>query len=272
MTLETIEAPATNSNGQPPLLFVHGAWHGAWCWQRWMPYFADLGYDCWALSLRGHGESPDDRMGLRGPTLQDYVADVASVAATLPAPPIILGHSMGGAVTQLYLAKSDDDHPVAGAVLLASVPPRGAIGVTLKLLRTEPGVMARVMAGRNMEILVSDKDRANELFLSATADEETRSLLNSELGPESYRAFVDMLALQLPKPAKARKRPVMVLGAADDSIFTPKEIASTASGYDTEPVMISDLAHDVMLDTRWETAAAAVADWLGELPQSVDPR
>lgn len=264
MNLEIIETRATKSNGGPPLLFVHGAWHGAWCWQRWMPYFADLGYDCWALSLRGHGESPEQKMGLRGSSLSDYVADVASVAKTLPSPPIVLGHSMGGAVTQLYLAESNNDHPIAGAVLLASVPPRGAIGVTLTLLRTEPAVMARVMGGRNMEILVSDPERANHLFLSPEVDESTRTLLNENLGPESYRAFMDMLALKRPRPAKARDRPVMVLGAADDKIFSASDVAATAAGHNTEPVMIEDLAHDVMLDTRWEVAASAVATWLAE--------
>ena len=29
--------------GRPPVLFVHGAWHGAWCWRPLMEHFAAAG-------------------------------------------------------------------------------------------------------------------------------------------------------------------------------------------------------------------------------------
>ena len=39
-----------------PVLFVHGAWHGAWCGdEHFLDFFADKGYRAVALSLRGHG-------------------------------------------------------------------------------------------------------------------------------------------------------------------------------------------------------------------------
>lgn len=39
---------------RPPLVFVHGSYHGAWCWrENFMPYFSAAGYDCYAISLRG---------------------------------------------------------------------------------------------------------------------------------------------------------------------------------------------------------------------------
>ncbi|MEI6778584.1 MAG: hypothetical protein WCK70_16925 [Chloroflexales bacterium] len=41
-----------------PLLFVHGAWHGAWCWELFLPYFAGLGY-----TLGGHGWTRRSRGG-----------------------------------------------------------------------------------------------------------------------------------------------------------------------------------------------------------------
>eukprot|EP00955_Chlamydomonas_euryale_P040753 351801-Chlamydomonas_euryale.AAC.16 len=45
-------------NGRPPLLFLHGSYHGAWCWQEnFLPFFADVGYNAYALSFRGQGES-----------------------------------------------------------------------------------------------------------------------------------------------------------------------------------------------------------------------
>ena len=40
------------------ILFVHGICVGAWVWEdHFLPYFANEGYNSWALSLRGHGLS-----------------------------------------------------------------------------------------------------------------------------------------------------------------------------------------------------------------------
>ncbi|MCW3478300.1 alpha/beta hydrolase [Neisseriaceae bacterium JH1-16] len=59
-----------------PLLFVHGAFCGAWYWQvNLMPWLAERGIDCWALSLGSHGGSADHE-GRNTLGTDDYVADV----------------------------------------------------------------------------------------------------------------------------------------------------------------------------------------------------
>lgn len=41
-------------NHYPPLVFIHGSFHAAWCWaEHWLPFFSNHGYDCYALSLLG---------------------------------------------------------------------------------------------------------------------------------------------------------------------------------------------------------------------------
>jgi len=70
----------------PPLLFVHGAWHGAWCWEEhFLRYFGDRGWSVKAIDVRGHGSAPG-RERLRWTRIAEYVADVAEAAAALPEP------------------------------------------------------------------------------------------------------------------------------------------------------------------------------------------
>ena len=58
MNLELIKSEPVSAAHPTPILFVHGMWHGAWCWaEHFLPYFAQHGYDSYALSLRGHGAS-----------------------------------------------------------------------------------------------------------------------------------------------------------------------------------------------------------------------
>lgn len=43
--LEVIDKGTCSASRPIPLLFVHGAWHAAWCWdERFLDYFADVGY------------------------------------------------------------------------------------------------------------------------------------------------------------------------------------------------------------------------------------
>jgi pimeloyl-ACP methyl ester carboxylesterase len=64
-----------------PLLFVHGAYAAAWCWEEhFLQFFADAGYAAYAVSLSGHGGSPG-RKQLDSFSILDYARDVASIVA-----------------------------------------------------------------------------------------------------------------------------------------------------------------------------------------------
>jgi pimeloyl-ACP methyl ester carboxylesterase len=133
MQLEVISLRPEGSPHPTPLLFVHGAWHAAWCWELFLPYFAQHGYAVHALSLRGHGQS-DGAAGLRWYSVSDYIADIVQVVQTLPAPPVLIGHSLGGYTVQKYLQRYD----APAAVLLASVPVAGILGFALRYARRHP--------------------------------------------------------------------------------------------------------------------------------------
>ena len=84
LSLEVLHAgPATPSNA-PPLLFVHGAFCGAWIWQEhFLDWFAARGYDAYAVSLRGHGNS-GSLNDLQRAGMNDFVEDVSHVLTGLP--------------------------------------------------------------------------------------------------------------------------------------------------------------------------------------------
>jgi pimeloyl-ACP methyl ester carboxylesterase len=74
------------------VLLVHGAWHGAWCFDHVARLLADAGVRVTALDLPGHGDDT-------GP-FTDLYGDGARVTAALDraADVVLLGHSYGGAV------------------------------------------------------------------------------------------------------------------------------------------------------------------------------
>lgn len=87
---------------KPPILLLHGAWLSAWSWRDWMTVFHALGYTVIAPSFRAHGNSSQS-VPLRWTRLANYVQVAISVARQLHSPPIVIAHSMDGAVAQRML-------------------------------------------------------------------------------------------------------------------------------------------------------------------------
>jgi len=140
--LEVIDRGAASESHPVPLLFVHGAWHAAWCWdEHFLGYFADHGYRALAVSLRGHGGSPTDKR-LRDLSFADFVTDVTAAADALPTRPVIVGHSMGGVLVQRYLELRD----APAGVLMASMPPQGYLRSGLRWIKRHPWHFAKLTA------------------------------------------------------------------------------------------------------------------------------
>jgi alpha-beta hydrolase superfamily lysophospholipase len=82
-----------------------------------------------------------------------------------------------------------------------------------------------------------------------------------QMEEDSYMAFLDMAALDLPKPAKV-KSPVCVLGAELDNMLKPSEIEATANAYNTQAQIIAGVAHNSMLERNWQAVAERILVWL----------
>jgi len=75
--LEFVESVLPRT-ARTPILFIHGAFGGAWIWtELFMPHAAKRGRPSAALSVRGHGRS-EGRDLLRAATLTEYGPGCAS--------------------------------------------------------------------------------------------------------------------------------------------------------------------------------------------------
>ena len=257
--LEVIDRAPQHESGKAPLLFVHGAWHGAWCWdEHFLDFFAARGYRSLALSLRGHGNSAAPKFR-RLCSIQDFVADIASVAQGLPGPPIVVGHSLGGYVVQKYL----ESHAAPAAVLLAPAPVTGIAGFLLRRLKRHPWHTGTGLAvGRSLRGVGGTPDLARETFFSESASEDDVRRYTALLGEEyAPRIVIDMLWPNLPRPNLVTT-PLLILGADDDVCFTQREVRSTAAAYGMDAEFFPAMSHDMMLDPGWEPVAERIHAWL----------
>jgi len=256
MKLEIITQQPKERKHTTPLLFIHGAWHGAWCWENFLPYFAEHGYEVHTLSLRGHGNS-EGREGIRWSSVHDYVADVERTVNGLGKPPVLIGHSMGGYVVQKYLEKRNSP----AGVLVASIPVVGTMGMMMRSIKRYPKFALKTLLLFDAGYIATSPETVRDALFSDGFPEAEFSKHYARIQTESFRMTFDTTVLHLPQPQKV-KTPLLVLAAENDRVFTVDEQKGTARAYGTEAVIFPNTAHDMMLEKDWQLVANKIMDWL----------
>lgn len=258
MDLEVIRVDAAEPHAT--VVLVHGAWHGAWCWQDgFAQRLAEQGVSSAAVSLRGHAGSADERR-LNGMRVRGYVDDVIDVITATSGVPFVAGHSMGGFVVQSLLARTERP-PIAGAALLATVPPYGVKGVVRDLLRQHPGQFFGANLTLNLGRLVRTEEQVRELFFTPDSPAAAITATAARVQSESYLAFLDMLFRDRPKP-RSTPEPLLVLAAEHDGIFPASDTTATAEQWGADYRTVAGIGHDLMLDEGWEQTADLLAGWI----------
>lgn len=256
--LEVLSRKPAGAVKPTPLLFIHGAYSSAQQWLPFfLPYFAEHGYAAYAMSVRGHGKSAG-RETVRCARLRDYVADVMQVMQTLPAAPVLIGHSLGGLIVQKIL----QERAVPAAVLMCSAPPHGLLPSALTAMITNPLMYWEMAAMQRLGPKAATVDGSRRaLFLDETPDDWVRKVFpTAEL--ESDAVMLDASFLDLPPSTGRRDMPVMVLGGGRDACITRSAVEETARAFGVTPVMFENLPHALMLVPEWQTVARAMLDWL----------
>ena len=252
----TVERPAAPT--RPPIVMVHGMFAGAWPFANYQRHFAGLGHPTYAVDLRGHlGSRPVSDIGRV--RMRDFADDAVAVArhvARVDGSPMLLGHSMGGLVTQLAAAQLGDR--VRALVLLCSAPPRGIPVMSVPLLRRLPAQLAALLRAR---ALVPRREDADDLNFNRVPPEE-RAALFARYVPESGRAGLEMAVGRVDVDAAAVRCPVLSVGATEDRTVPVAISARLARRYGGTHLAFTGHGHFILLEPGWEQPATAIAGWL----------
>lgn len=269
VSLEVLHAKPAKPVTTPPLLFVHGAFCGAWIWaENFLDWFAARGFDAYAVSLRGHGTS-GNLNDLQRAGIADFVDDVSSVMASLPRRPVLIGHSMGGMVVQRLLERSDPrtfarEPTVAGAALMSSVSPGGLWGTTLHMAMNTPNVLWALAGMQTFGTGMASAEALHRALFPASVPLETTQKYLTRFQTESMRAQTDLTFSPPPVCTNGKAIPMLVIGASEDTFVPPWMARSTARYYDAPCHILEGMGHAMMLEPDWERAATILHDWLTE--------
>lgn len=292
----TYSVPERNKNkdfDKPPILFLHGSFHGAWCWaELWMPYLKSKGYPAVAISWRGTGGTFAGE-GVKKVKIMEHVTDLVDVVNLLPVilqtsshKPILVAHSFGGIVAmktlELYPELADQ---LGGVVIICSVPPSGNGKMTVRFLKRSLSDSWKITTGFAMKRCLKSPRLCRELFFGGEprvlSDGKVEDFGVSDADVLRYQKYfardsqatIDLLDLgkQLPsftveengKAAFANKLPpCLVMGAKDDFLVDQKGLEETAAYFGLDQPLIVDSPHDVMLGRKWKNGVNALEDWI----------
>ena len=227
----------------PSLLLVHGAGSFRKAWGRVTPLLQSQ-FHTYAMDRRGHGESTD----AAAYSLEREADDVVQVAAQLPEPVFVLGHSFGGIVTLEALKRSNRFKRAA-----LYEPPMPVLGGMVS--RSPKAVCDAIAAGDNEAALVTfftdyarlsptviakfrnDPSWPQRVKLAPTICREITSVRQYSFDPASFAQvkvpMMFFLGSDSPKPmetsvrtvAEALHRSVTVLpGQQHDAMYTAPDL------------------------------------------------
>ena len=197
------------------IVLVHGAWHGAWCWERLTPLLEAGGHNVVAPDLPGMGA---DTTALADVTLEGWARFIAEIATRQAEPVVLVGHSRAGVVISQAAEYVPDR--IAGLVYLAAflVPNGQSMRSTMLRVSRDParlpdmvlsddGLSTRLVPGAIERTFYSTTDREGIARAAALSGPEPVASIMTPvaLTPERYgsvrRAYIECLrdeAVSLP--------------------------------------------------------------------------
>ncbi|MFF3337031.1 alpha/beta fold hydrolase [Streptomyces sp. NPDC002888] len=148
---------------RPPILLLHGAWHGSWCWEPVTTALSAAGHPVLAIDLPGHG--------LQAPVPDAYIAQDLDALATAVSP-------LGG------LSAADCAEPAVEAVHAL----HAAFGPVVVVAHSLAGVVLNHVGEAVPDLI------ARLIHLAALAPAPGRTVFEDAATPE----FGDSLTLGLP--------------------------------------------------------------------------
>ncbi len=249
------------------IVFIHGMFMTALCWENWITYYKSRGYTCFAPAWPGH-EQPIDVQRKKHPdpvlgrvNLQAVVECMETAIQSVGGKPVIIGHSMGGLVVQLLLQKG----LASAGVVIGSAAPQGVFTAAWSYIRSNlPYINPLVPATRPVEM-------SFEHFRYADANtlpmERQRALYDRYVVPESrgvpWQSLSSVARVDFKKP----HAPLLITASEKDHSIPVSLNEANYKRYQ-DPGSVTDFKvfpgrdHFVIGEPGWQEVADFILSWL----------
>jgi pimeloyl-ACP methyl ester carboxylesterase len=246
------------------IVFVHGMFQNPKSWENWLRYFSERGYECTAPAWPLHEGEPralrdDPPAGLGKLHLQDVIDSIEAVVAQHPQP-IMIGHSVGGLITQILLNKG----LISAGVAIDSVAPNAMIDFDWGFLKNST-IIANPLKGD--EPIYMDAKTFHGSFANSLSEADATIAFEAYATHDSRNVLRDCMGATGHIDLKRPHPPLLLIAGEKDEIIPAHLTHKNGDAYDAEAgvVAVKEFAgrsHYICGEPGWEEVAAFVADWL----------
>ena len=253
------------SQPSQPLVFVHGAFCGGWAFDAFRAPFEAAGYKTHAPDLPFH-EAGADQTGLALAGVRQFAKAVAEYCRALPAPPVLIGHSLGGLVAQMAATRIE----TAGLVLLAPSAPWGVLPTTLEEHGSNFGLT--LLGDYWNRPVQPDYTVARHTTLDRLDSAAARATF-ARFVPESGRAVMEIMqwwldpTMATAAPTYRIASPVLAIAGGSDMVnpaSTVRRIANRFPPAQSAFHEFSGMSHWLIEEPGWEDVAQLAIAWMIE--------
>jgi len=262
----------TMSMQRTPVVFIHGLWLHATSWTPWVTLFQDAGYEAVApgwpsepdtvAQARAHPERAADQ------GIDDIVAHFTAIVDTMPAPPILIGHSFGGLFVEKLLGQGIGRAGVA----IDPAQIKGVLPLPLAQLRSALPALGNPLNKHRSVALTREEFRFG--FGNALSQTESDDLFERWSIPSPVKGLFEAafanFHLHAPSEVDTRndtRGPLLLISGTVD--HTVPDVTTRAafklyrhSTAVTELKQFEGRGHSLVIDHGWRDVAKAVLDWL----------
>jgi len=261
---------STEPSAPDTIVLIHGFWVTPRSWEHWISRYEARGYRVLAPAYPGFEVEVEalnaDPTPIEQVTVQGIIDHLASVIGALDSPPILMGHSAGGAFTQLMLDRGFG----AAGVAINSAPTEGVKVVPLSQVRAAFPVLKNP-ANRHRAVGLTH-DQWQYAFTNGFSDAESRALYERYHVPASGSIFWGS-ALANIHPGRDDtwvdyknddRAPLLFISGSEDHLMPPKIQRSNAKHYKSDTiteVKEFDGPHLLPAYKGWEEVADYALEW-----------
>jgi pimeloyl-ACP methyl ester carboxylesterase len=253
------------------IVLIHGMWMTPKSWTRWIRHYEQLGYRVLAPAWPGLEVEVDalraDPTPLVKLSTKQIVDHYDAIIRALPAPPIIIGHSYGGAIMQALLERGLG----AAGIGLHTAFVKGVYRLPFRTLKSTWRIALDPRITRRAEPMT--KAEFHYAFASSVSREDSDRIYDELHVPTAGRAFFEGItanfrpdsALKI-DPRKHDRAPLLIVGSDDDNLLPLPMQRATWKFYrhsraTTEFLEMPGRSHDTVGQAGWEQVADTVLDW-----------
>jgi pimeloyl-ACP methyl ester carboxylesterase len=246
-----------------PIVFLHGAFCGGWSFAEFREPFEVAGYETHAPNLPHH-ERGADLEALAEMGVADFAEAMLHYVEDLKAPPILIGHSLGGLIAQLIAAQTK----CAALVLVAPSAPWGVPATTLEETGNAFGV---AMLGDYWRRPISPDYRvARQTTLDRLSRDDARRAF-ARFSPESGRAIMEVVhwwadsSMAAAAPVYKIEAPVLAIAGGADRVNASSTVRRVAARFPEGQAHFHEfpgMSHWLIGEPEWREVAQLAIDWL----------